>query len=142
MKNQDSKFYKLKKVLYGLKQVPRAWNKTINGFLKKFGFKKYVSKHGVYVKKDTNEGVIILFLYVDNLLITDNNEECIYKFKSGLMKEFEIIDLGLMTYFIGIEFYKSKKGVLIHQRRHALEIFKKFEMEHCNDAITPDEPML
>lgn len=67
MKNQESKFYKLKKGLYGLQKSPRSLNKRIHDFLKEIGFKKCVSKHGVYEKKDTNEGVIILFLCVDDL---------------------------------------------------------------------------
>lgn len=58
------------------------------------------------------------------------------------MKEFEMNDLGLMTYILGIEFHNSKKGLLMHQRRNAFEILKKFEMEHYNAAITPDEPRL
>lgn len=58
------------------------------------------------------------------------------------MKEFEMTELGLMTYFIDFEFYKSKKGLIMHQRRYALEFLKKFEMERCNIAITLTEPRL
>lgn len=49
-------------------------------------------------------------------------------------------DLGQMTYVISIEFYNFKKGLLMHQIRHVLEILKKFEMKHCNVVITPAEP--
>lgn len=58
------------------------------------------------------------------------------------MKEFEMTGLCCMTYFLGIEFHKSKKGLLMRQRRYALEILKKYEMEHCNMAITSAEPRL
>lgn len=96
VRNQESKFYKLKKALYGLKQVSQAWNKRIYDFLKEVDFNQYVSKHSVYVKTDTSKKVIVLCLYVDDLLITGINEECISKFKSELMKYFEMIDLALM----------------------------------------------
>lgn len=86
--------------------------------------------------------MIILCLYVDYLLTTGSNERCISKFKSEFMKEFEMIDLGLMTYFLGIEFHKFKRRLLRHQRRYPLEILKKFEMENSNVAITPAEPRL
>lgn len=49
IKWQESKVYKLRKVLYGLKQASRAWNKRIDGFLIEAGFMKCVSEHGVYV---------------------------------------------------------------------------------------------
>jgi len=74
VKNHESKVYRLWKALYGLKQAPRAWNKRIDGFLNQIGFIKCVSEHGVYVRKDNSEGVIILCLYVDDLLITSNSE--------------------------------------------------------------------
>lgn len=51
-------------------------------------------------------------------------------------------DLGLMTYFLGIKFHESKRGLLTHQRRYALEILKKFEMDHFNAAISQTEPRL
>lgn len=58
------------------------------------------------------------------------------------MKDFEMTYFSLMTYFLGIEFHKSKKRLLMHQRRYALDILKKFEMEHYNVVITPIEPRL
>ncbi|XP_050909387.1 secreted RxLR effector protein 161-like [Lathyrus oleraceus] len=48
-------------------------------------------------------------------------------------------NLGVMNYFLGIEFHKSKVGLLMHQRRYALDISKKCDMEHCNASITPCE---
>lgn len=60
--NQESKFYRSRKVLYELQLAPRTWNKRIDEFLKEMEFDKYVSQYGVYVKKDTTKGVIILCL--------------------------------------------------------------------------------
>lgn len=122
VKIQESKFYRLKKALYGLKQALGAWNKRIHVFLKEIGFNKCVSENGVYVKKDENERVIIICLYVDDLLITSTDEGWTSKFKAELMKEFEMTNFGHMTYFFGIESHKSKNGVFMHQRRYALEI--------------------
>lgn len=41
--------------------------------------------------------MIISCLYVDDLLIKDNNEGYITEFKIDIMKEFEMTDLGLVT---------------------------------------------
>jgi hypothetical protein len=140
VKNQESKVYRLRKALYGLKQAPRAWNKRIDKFLSETGFIRCMTEHGVYVKKDSVKGIIVLCLYVDDLLITGNNEAHINEFKLALNKEFEMTDLGHMSYFLGIEFLKTDKGILMHQSRYASEILKKFEMDQCNSALSPAEP--
>lgn len=51
---------------------------------------------------------------------------------NDLMKEFDMTDLVHITYFLGIEFQKTSKGLLMHPKRYALEILKKFEMEQYN----------
>jgi len=72
----------------------------------------------------------MLCLYVDDLLITRSNEKLIHEFKKDMKKEFEMTDLGLLTYFLGIQFMRTSRQIIMHQIRHAREILKKFEMEH------------
>ena len=132
------KVYKLNKALYGLKQAPRAWNKRIDKFFEGIGFMKCISEHGVYVK-NTEGSKIIICLYVDDLLITGSNEECIESCKAELMKEFEMNDLGKLSYFLGIEFTQTKYGVIMHQTKYTRDLLKKFSMEQSNSAITPAE---
>ncbi|GAU31071.1 hypothetical protein TSUD_322080 [Trifolium subterraneum] len=133
---------RLKKALYGLKQAPRAWNRRIDKFLIDIGFVKCVTEHGVYVKKHDEKGLIVMCLYVDDLLITGSNDKYISEFKSDLKREFEMTDLGHMTYFLGIEFLRTDQGILMLQTRYAKEILKKFEMDKCNSALSPAEPRL
>ena len=42
--------------------------------------------------------------------------------KEFLLKRFHIKDLGNLKYFLGIEFSRSKKGILMSQRKYALDI--------------------
>ncbi|WJX72888.1 hypothetical protein P8452_56724 [Trifolium repens] len=140
--DQKEKVYRLHKALYGLKQAPRAWNKRIDSFLSTMGSLKCTTEHGVYVKKSSSDNLIILCLYVDDLLITGSDENEISDFKIELMREFEMTDLGHISYFLGIEFYKSSRGLLMHQKRYASEVLKRFDMVNCNHAVTPAEARL
>ncbi|CAJ2645382.1 unnamed protein product [Trifolium pratense] len=133
--------YRLKKALYGFKQAPRAWNKRIDGFLVKQGFSKCKSEYGVYVQKSTSS-IILICLYVDDLLVTGSDIAKIEKFKTVMMTEFEMTDLGEISYFLGIEFLKTSKGLMLHQRKYAGEILKRFNMSDCTYAITPMETNL
>lgn len=139
VKGQESKVYKLNKALYGLKQAPRAWNKRIDSFLIEVGFVKCISEHGVYVKTAADHKVLIVCLYVDDLLVTGNCEADIGVFKSQMMNEFEMTDLGVLSYFLGLEFNKTEKGILMHQSKYVKDLLKRFNMEKCNSAATPAE---
>ena len=61
----------------------------------------------------------IVSLYVDDLLITADDARLVKEFKQEMMQAFEMTDLGLMTYFLGIEIKQSQNKVLIYQRKYA-----------------------
>lgn len=53
IQGEERKVYKLHKTLYGLKKIPRTWNKIIVSFLVESGFIKCKSEYGVYVQAMT-----------------------------------------------------------------------------------------
>ena len=66
------------------------------------GLEKSLSESTMYVKhKETN--FFIMSLDVDDLLVIGNNTRLVEEFKEEMMKVFEMVDLGLMTYFLGME---------------------------------------
>jgi hypothetical protein len=91
----------LRKTLYGLKQDQRAWNERIDNFLIKLGFIICTSEHKVYVKGSSSDDLIILCLYADDLLIARSNKDILKKFKSNIVREFEMSDVGDLSYFLG-----------------------------------------
>jgi len=131
------KVYKLRKALYGLKQAPRTWNKVMDLFMQKQQFSKCLVEHGVYIKHTNGGSMVIMCIYVDDLLITRNNNAKIEGFKQTLMAKFKIIDLGRLKYFLGMEFIEDSRGMILHQHKYASEILKKFNMINSNPAATP-----
>lgn len=114
--------YRLKNALYGLKQAPRAQNKRIGSFLIQLEFTRCTSEHGVYVQQ-YNRDILILCLYVDELLVIGNENEMM-GFKKCMMKEFEMSELGRLSYFLGMEFTSTNEGILLHQKKYAEDILK------------------
>jgi hypothetical protein len=64
--------------------------------------------------------MLIVCLYVDDLIFT--GDFGIEEFKSVMKDEFEMTDLGLMRYFLGIEVHQSKTGIFISQSKYVHEI--------------------
>ena len=56
----------------------------------------------LFVKK-VGRSVVYLVVYIDDLMITGNNDDYIASVKRELMKFFDIIDFGLLHYHLGIE---------------------------------------
>ncbi|KAL0357030.1 UNVERIFIED_CONTAM: Retrovirus-related Pol polyprotein from transposon TNT 1-94 [Sesamum calycinum] len=73
----------------------------------------------------------------DDLIYTGNNEKMIQVFKEDMMKTFEMSDLGLMHFFLGIEINQEKEGIFICQRKYTETLLKKFKMESCKTVTTP-----
>jgi hypothetical protein len=101
VEDRKSHVCRLKKALYGLKQAPRAWYGRIDSFLTSLGFTKSKADSNLYFKVMNDEPVILL-LYVDDLFLT-REENLIIECKKRLVSEFEMKDLGLMHYFLGLE---------------------------------------
>ncbi|XP_070001975.1 uncharacterized mitochondrial protein AtMg00810-like [Nicotiana sylvestris] len=62
------------------------------------------------------EDLVIVLVYVDDLLVTDNNLNLIEKARKNLQNRFKMKDLGELKYFLGIEFSRSEKGIHMCQR--------------------------
>ena len=74
---------------------------------------------------------IILLLYVDDLFLT-GNEKQIMESKKKLTEEFEMKNLGLMHYFLGLEVWQSSEGIFLNQENYVVEILKR-----CKFMATP-----
>jgi hypothetical protein len=58
-------------------------------------------------------------------------------FRPAMKNEFEMTDLGLMKYFLGIEVDQSDHGIFISQQKYVADVLKKFKMEKCKPVDTP-----
>ena len=122
--------------MYGLKQAPRQWNAKLTEALLKFKFMQSQYDHSVFIKRST-KGITIILIYVDDMLITGESISLINEAKRYLQEPFKKKDFGELKYFFGIEFARSKKGILMHQRKYALELISETGLGAAKPAMTP-----
>eukprot|EP00253_Pinus_taeda_P031026 PITA_31026 len=131
----ESHVCRLKRALYGLKQAPRAWYTKIDNYFIGLGFKKSEVNANLYhiVVKGK---LLIIVLYVDDLILT-SDDQLIVSCKEELAREFEMKDMGLMHYFLGMEVWQKDGELFVSQGKYANEILRRFHMEKCKPMQTP-----
>src|SRR5882757_6866262 len=80
---------------------------------------------------------MIIVLYVDDLLITGSSKDEIASLKGAMNQAFSMIDLGLLSQFLGLEIAQTKDGIKVHQSKYALDLLNKFRMKDCKASKTP-----
>ena len=103
------------------------------------GFTRCVHKYSLYIKAHTTGDILLVCLYVGDLILTGNNPVLLEAFKKAMSLKFEMTDIGLMSYYLGLEMKQIEEGIFISQESYTKEIWKKFNMLGCNPVNTPME---
>jgi len=80
--------------------------------------------------------LLIIVLYVDDLILT-GDENLIHSCKEDLAKEFEMKNMGLLHYFLGLEIWQRDGELFVSQGKYAREILGNFHIEGCKPMYTP-----
>jgi len=112
----------LKRALYRLKQAPHAWYTRIDSYFTRLGFTKSEANANLYHIMVEGKPLIVV-LYVDDLILT-GDDHLINSCKEDLAREFEMKDMGLMHYFLGMEVWQKDGEVFVSQGKYANEILR------------------
>lgn len=127
---------KLKKSLYGLKQSGRNWNNLLDTHLQNEGFTRSINDPCVYFKPNNK---IFLLVWVDDLLIASKADAIKYT-KKTLEENFQMKDLGRVSYFLGMQFENNENDEMtISQRNYIETLLERFDMQNCKANQTPCE---
>lgn len=130
---------KLNRSIYGLKQSPRQWNKVIDDFLKKEGFRVIDADCCIYLKNRDSK-TIMVSLYVDDLMIASNCKNLCSSLNANLSKRFEMKDLGRVQVCLGLEFNWLPNGTcLLNQEKYIGKVLERFNMKNCKSIGCPIE---
>ncbi|KAI0994599.1 hypothetical protein K3495_g13583 [Podosphaera aphanis] len=124
--------YKLHKAIYGLKTAPRRWQEKLRKFLKSNGFQSFKFDPNLFRRPN-----IIISTYVDDFMIVSSSQSLIDETVSTLAKAFQIIDLGDMTKFLGINIERRSDGIRIHKQHKIKSLCDDMNLLHCNGTNTP-----
>ncbi|CAL8085203.1 unnamed protein product [Prunus armeniaca] len=129
---------KLWKCLYGLKQSPRACFGRFAASMKKFGYVQSNSDHALFLERHKGK-LIALIIYVDDIIVTGDDQMEMQNLQKYLASEFKMKSLGDLKYFLGIEVARSKHGIFLSQRKYILDLLTETGMLDYKPIDTPIE---
>ena len=85
---------------------------------------KSKSDHFIFYR-NSQAGIILLVVYVDDIIITGNDMTGISSLKSFLHGQFHTKNLGMLKYFLGVEVMRSKREIFLSQRKYVLDLLSE-----------------
>ncbi|KAL4030142.1 hypothetical protein IC575_008377 [Cucumis melo] len=90
--------------------------------------------HTLFTKASKTGKIAILIVYVDDIVLTGDDQTKISQLKQRMGDEFEIKDLENLKYFLGMEVARSKEGISVSQRKYTLDLLRD-SMLGCRPVI-------
>ncbi|GJR76072.1 retrovirus-related pol polyprotein from transposon TNT 1-94 [Tanacetum coccineum] len=133
MDDNPSHVYKLKKVLYNLKQAPRAWYDMLSSFLISKHYSKGAVDPTLFTWKAGND-LKLVQIYDDDIIFASTNTAMCNEFSNLMTTKFM---MRQMLFFLGLQISQSPRGIFLNQSKYAFEIIKKYGMLTSNYVDTP-----
>ncbi|RVW83187.1 Retrovirus-related Pol polyprotein from transposon RE1 [Vitis vinifera] len=127
---------KLRKAIYGLKQAPRAWYHELCKFFIASGFHNSHADTSLFVL-NTSGNLLYLLVYVDDIILTGNDDTMVHKFMQLLAHQFSLKDLGHLSYFLGVEVIPNDHGILSSQQSYIVDLLTRTKMMDAKPVHTP-----
>ncbi|RVW45712.1 Retrovirus-related Pol polyprotein from transposon RE1 [Vitis vinifera] len=83
---------------------------------------------------------VLVQLFQEFGMFRSNDQEGIQRLKQHIFNHFQTKDLGKLKYFLGLEIAQSSLGVVMSQRKYALDILEETSMLECKHVDTPMDP--
>lgn len=81
-----------------------------------------------------------LLLYIDYILLARNDFRFIQLLISQLDQYFKMMDLGLLSYFLGLEAHPIVIGLYLTQTKYMLDLLQHTSFLHAKPANSPATP--
>lgn len=124
----------LKRSIYGLKQSPRQWNQKLVSVLIQIGLKQSSADPCMFA---TQDGMQIVAIYVDDILVLGSTEEKVEDIERLLTKNFEVTFLGIPRFLLSIQITWFTNYVTISQEQFIYKMLEKYDLLNCKPVSTP-----
>lgn len=125
---------KVLRALYGLRRSPRLWYNEFTKTLKELGMHQVTGQLCLFTNRS-----VILFFYVDDIVLIGRNLKEIEDFQKALISRYEMRDLGNLQWFLGIRIIRDRpnRRIWLSQDAYIEKLITKFNLESHRPIYTP-----
>jgi len=91
-------------------------------------------------RRTLEKDIFVVQIYVDDKIFVSTNASLCKEFSKLMQDEFEMIMMGELKFFLGIQINQCKDEVYVHQTKYTKKLLKKFKHEDCKVMNTPMHP--
>lgn len=88
----------------------------------------------LFIRVEKDGDILLVCIYVDGIVYLSSSTDLITKFKLDMKEHFDMINLGLLSYFMGVEVLQDEKDVFITQRKYTMDLSRRFNMHNYKAA--------
>ncbi|KAE8211922.1 hypothetical protein CF319_g9305, partial [Tilletia indica] len=136
-KNPKATGLLVKKGLYGFKQSARLWWMHLMQTLEKLGFGHSETDWGIFLRKESDGSITIVFVYVDDILIAAKTQATIDSVRNGLKQAYTMTDIGEVSSVLGISVQRTKDAYYLSQATYIQTVLERFGLEDARSEPTP-----
>ncbi|KAE8258944.1 hypothetical protein A4X09_0g7836, partial [Tilletia walkeri] len=127
----------VKKGLYGFKQSARLWWMHLMQTLEKLGFGHSETDWGIFLRKESDGSITIVFVYVDDILIAAKSQANIDSVRNGLKQVYTMTDIGEVSSVLGISVQRTKDAYYLSQATYIQTVLERFGLKDARSEPTP-----
>jgi hypothetical protein len=80
---------------------------------------------------------LLVQIYVDDIIFGDSSHTLVSRFQEMMESEFQMLMMGGLTFFLGIQVKQMKQDTFVHQAKYTKDLIKKFDMAELKPVSTP-----
>lgn len=124
------------KTIYGLSQSPRVWHQRFTDYVITLSFSHSICDLALFIYRRGKDMAYIL-VYVDDIILAASSNVLRQSIISKLSSEFDMKDLGPLSYFLGISVTRHSEGLFLSQKKYVKEIIERACTSSCKPFTTP-----
>ncbi|GJU85435.1 putative ribonuclease H-like domain-containing protein [Tanacetum coccineum] len=92
----------------------------------------------LFIRRDKGD-ILLVQVYVNDIIFGSTKKSLCTEFEKMMHKKFQIISMGELTFFLGLQVKQKEDRIFISQDKYVTEILKKFGFSDVKTTSTPME---